>query len=556
MLAPGFLSDWQTVTGWTLLHSLWQIGLLAILLKGLVVLLRHQDARLRYGLACVTLLLALLLPVGTALLHHQVGSIAPFSSATSAGHTLPANQAKPLPLPTQTFEPQTSPPWHQGLISRLESQLHWVVGFWEVGVLLMSIWHLGGFLRLRQWQRRYTQQAHQDLQRRIKALATEMGFRPRVMVRTSSLLKSPAVVGWIKPTILFPLCALSSLPADDIEALLLHELAHIRRYDYLVNMLQICTEIIGFYHPALWWINRSIRREREFCCDEIAAGRGPRRKAYAQTLLSLAELRLNSPQPALGATDYLQGRIYRLLGFKSSVPGRFHHSIVPTALLLAALPFVLPLWAETSSSSSNWRALFPDHSLTGWQERGKGKAQFSIQDDCIVGTSQGHGALFLCSETHYSDFELEFEVWMDPNLNGGVQFRSQVYQQDTPAPWPPKKGKKPYVYRAGTVFGYQVEITGEGNKHSGSVWDEGRKSTWLTNTAKNPVTSQAWQDHQWNHYRVLCQGDHIRTWVNGILCSDLHDDSSQSGFLALQVFNRSTHEPLSIRWRNLRIREL
>ena len=112
------------------------------------------------------------------------------------------------------------------------------------------------------------------------------------------------------------------------------------------------------------------------------------------------------------------------------------------------------------------------------------------------------------------------------------------------------------MFKPGQVYGYQVEISSEGDRTSGSIWDEARRVKWLANTSSDPIASRALKESAWNSYRVVCRGGHIRTWVNGILCSDLHDNVSQTGFIGLQAYNRSSAESLSVYWRKLRIREL
>jgi beta-lactamase regulating signal transducer with metallopeptidase domain len=138
------------------------------------------------------------------------------------------------------------------------------------------------------------------------------------------MVRVPTVVGWLRPVILMPVGALAGLPAEQVEALLLHELAHIRRADYLVNLLQSAAEALLFYHPAVWWISGHIRAEREACCDDMAVAVTGDVLAYAQTLANLEASRTVPMRAALAANGgSLANRIARLLGHSRHVPRTF-----------------------------------------------------------------------------------------------------------------------------------------------------------------------------------------------------------------------------------------
>jgi len=529
--------------------------LVALMLRGLLCALSRTSSHLRYVLACTALVFAIALPVVTSLWH--------LPASDSGGGTPALSNEEAALLPngetqhhlTQSDHNKSGLPWRQRIHQHLESALPYTVMLWGMGVLALSIWHVGGFLRIYRLRTTHAEPIAGPWQTRVQDLATDLGIGRYVRVLTSVTLNSPAIVGCWKPSILFPLSALSGLAPDQIEALFLHELAHIRRYDYLVNLVQIVTEILGFYHPAIWWINKMIRMEREHCCDHIAAEYLDDRIAYARTLVSLEDLRLNAPRLVLGAAGQVKVRIQRLLGIDAQLDQQNVLSVTFVSLLLLVV-LAYPLWAGVVSTSESWTSLFDGRSLAGWQQRGVGQGEFYVQDNQIVGSITKGTALFLCTQAHYSDFELEFEVKADPNMNAGVQFRSHVYDTDTTA-WIVKQGRSvKRVFKPGQVYGYQVEISSEGDRTSGSIWDEARRVKWLANTSSDPIASRALKESAWNSYRVVCRGDHIRTWVNGILCSDLHDNVSQTGFIGLQAYNRSSAESLSVYWRKLRIREL
>jgi hypothetical protein len=193
----------------------------------------------------------------------------------------------------------------------------------------------------------------------------------------------------------------------------------------------------------------------------------------------------------------------------------------------------------TLAADNGWVSLFNGTNLDGWEQK-NGLARYEAKDDCIVGTSVAESPnSFLCTKKDYADFELEFEVKLDAALNSGVQIRSHSLPD----------------YQNGRVHGYQVEIAVGG--YSGGIYDEARRAKFLNAEEPTPEIKNLVKDNQWAKYRVICQGDHIQTWVNGVKITDLRDDMTKSGFLGLQVHGvGSRKEPLYVRWRNIRLREL
>lgn len=177
--------------------------------------------------------------------------------------------------------------------------------------------------------------------------------------------------------------------------------------------------------------------------------------------------------------------------------------------------------------------------LSAWEQL-NGTAPFKLEDGVVTGTTVIVSPnSFLCTKEKYGDFILEFETWFDPQMNSGVQIRSE----STPD------------YRNGRVHGYQVEMDPSTRAWSGGIYDEARRG-WLYTLDLNPEGRKALKVGEWNHYRVEAIGNSIRTWVNGIPCADLLDDMTAAGFIALQVHsigNDSTKAGLEVKWRNIRI---
>jgi len=216
------------------------------------------------------------------------------------------------------------------------------------------------------------------------------------------------------------------------------------------------------------------------------------------------------------------------------------------AIIFVAL-FPLILQADESS----WTSLFDGKTLDGWTVKG-GNATYKAEDGAIVGrTAERSPNTFLCRGP-YGDFVLEFDVLCDKDLNSGVQIRSHTYEKDTPL-----ESKKGQIRPAGTVYGYQCEITKAEEGVAGNFWDEARRTKWLDDFSKKPEAAKAYKDGEWNHYRIVAQGDHIRSWVNGVPCADFRDDLDASGFIGLQVHSvRPGTGPYTVRWNNIRLREL
>lgn len=216
---------------------------------------------------------------------------------------------------------------------------------------------------------------------------------------------------------------------------------------------------------------------------------------------------------------------------------------------------LLAVWA----GAGEWVDLFDGKSLEGWS-RHSGTAKYEVQDGMIVGTAvQGSPNTFLCTNKEYGDFILEFEVQCDPQLNSGVQFRSQIAPKDLVFVFADKEGKPQKVnLPADRVYGYQVEIASQESGTSGGVYDEMRRRFFIAPVAPDSPASKAFRDHEWNKYRVECRGDSIKTWINGVPCVDFRDAMTPRGIIGLQVHGLGAKEfhPYQVRWRNIRIQEL
>jgi len=193
--------------------------------------------------------------------------------------------------------------------------LFWVVIVWLAGAMVFWVRLAGGWVVAARMRSMLVRRAPPEWQETLRKLGAQIGLSRPVRLVVSALVEVPTVVGWLRPMVLVPVGALGGLPAEHLEALLLHELAHIRRHDYLINMLQSVAESLLFYHPAVWWVSGHIRAERELCCDDLAVSISGDALTYARALAQLESYRPAHLSAAIAANGgSLPNRIARLLG--------------------------------------------------------------------------------------------------------------------------------------------------------------------------------------------------------------------------------------------------
>jgi len=349
--------------GWTLLHSLWQGGVAALLLVVLLRVLRKSSANLRYVVACLGLALITLLPVLTFYVvpapvpMPDVESVPSFSVPVTGQLQEVYDADVPLQRAAEYMQMSPAVSWRQRAMNFYTSALPYIVFGWLVGVIALCLWHLGGWAHLQRLKRQKVNLVDESLKGKLRNLAERLKVTRPVMLMESALVQIPTVVGWFQPAILLPASALTGLSREQLEALLAHELAHIRRYDYLVNMFQTVVEILGFYHPAVWWISYTIRVERENCCDDLAISVCGDKVGYARALTSMEEARLSQGELAVAASGgNLSRRIRRLIGTGSEKNIRFGYvPVVISILLVVALmiPTTLALTAKRDNKDSS-----------------------------------------------------------------------------------------------------------------------------------------------------------------------------------------------------------
>jgi GWxTD domain-containing protein len=317
--------------GWTLFHSLWEGATIAALLAA--ILATTRSARARYAAASLAMC-ALLVSFGVTLFH-----------LTPSWHALsPARNSIVLPWNNRAAPADIPEAPLRRVADLLPGLLPRLAPFWMAGVILFYLRHLAGWAMTRRMRRTGVCRAPDFWQERLNALARRLRLARPVVLLESCLAGIPVVIGHARPVILMPVGLLAGLPAWQVESILLHELAHIRRCDYLVNLLETSVENLLFYHPVVWWISGVIRAEREHCCDDVAVALSGGAHLYAVALAALEQRRGGEMEIALAATGGdLVKRIRRLL-IPMKAPSSALTPFVCSGILLIAAAVGLMAW--------------------------------------------------------------------------------------------------------------------------------------------------------------------------------------------------------------------
>ncbi len=341
-------SPWVERTGWVLVHSLWQFALVALLAAVLQWMLRRRSETLRYGVLLAAMSTVVMLPAVTWFAIGPVDRPAGAGVPASAGlpensrlkaelqrpdfpppqfsDDLPGSNAPPRdgakpPAATTPHEPEPYKPaaWWSNVKTRLEPWLPAIVLAWLAGVAIFAFRPMASWYTVRRLRTVGVSPVADSIRSALSRTANQLRITRGVTILQSTLVKTPVVIGYFRPLILLPLCIVTGLPESQLELILAHELAHIRRHDYLINLLQTLIETLFFYHPAVWWLSRRIRHERENCCDDIALSLTANRADYGRALLAIEELRAAAPAFAVAAGGAsLLARIRRIAGQESA----------------------------------------------------------------------------------------------------------------------------------------------------------------------------------------------------------------------------------------------
>jgi beta-lactamase regulating signal transducer with metallopeptidase domain len=318
-------TDLMTALAWSLLHFLWQGAAVAALAAAAMQVFRASSARYLIGIVALALM-CVSFGATFALLADAPAAVDAEASADGAridAGVAPATS--PDGVVTLSFA-RPAGPWRD---------FAWVARLWLAGVCLLALRVAGGVLLLEHLRRRSLSPLPAELVERCLALQRRLRISRIVRYCECRVVMVPSVLGFFRPIVLVPVQALTGLSAEQLEAVIAHELGHIKRFDVAVNLFQVVVETLFFFHPAVWWLNRRIRADREDCCDDIAISACPRSVAYARALAVMADWR-GTPELTLAATGGdVAARVARLLGI-SRQPSRVRSAGVLTAALVLA----------------------------------------------------------------------------------------------------------------------------------------------------------------------------------------------------------------------------
>jgi beta-lactamase regulating signal transducer with metallopeptidase domain len=314
------MTDSMEVLGWTLVHFCWQAAVVALVYRAVdLALSARARSNVRYGLALASLLSMFAISVAT-LAYEEVSvardGVALQVSAPGAVQEL-RRELTSLPVVGASLMTQTGQ--HADLAEYAARWMPWLDAAWLLGVLALSVRTVGGWWVIQRLRRSGLTQVPEHVCDSLARLSQHMGIKRQIELRVSGRISGPLAMGVFRSLILVPASTLTALNAEQLEVVLAHELAHIRRADYLWNMLQSMIETLFFFHPAVWWVSNKLRQQRELCCDDAALACCSDPLVYATALLRLEEQRSSRLHLAMALDGHQAGfglrtRIARILG--------------------------------------------------------------------------------------------------------------------------------------------------------------------------------------------------------------------------------------------------
>ena len=388
--------------GWTVAHSLWEGALLALALASALAVLR--SSRARYAAACLAML-ALIGGICFTFLH-----VLAQQRIQGLGRAL-ALMPAPGTLGDGSIVAEVSARF------RAAEVLPWLAPFWLAGVMFFQLRALASWLAVRRLGQRGLCAAASGWQARMERLGARLRVSRPVALLESCLAEVPVVVGCLRPVILMPVGLMTGLKPEQIESILLHELAHIRRHDYLVNLLQIVIEGLVFYHPAVWWISGVMRAERENCCDDLVVATQGDALAYASALTALEDHRGAVREAALAATGgSLMKRVRRLLvqpeGPRALTP------VFSAAVLTVAVAAAMAAWQTSAPPPA------PAPAVTAYARWVSQDVAYIIRDDERAAFQR------LSSDAERDHFIEQFWLRRDPTPGTAAnEFKEEHYRR-------------------------------------------------------------------------------------------------------------------------------
>jgi beta-lactamase regulating signal transducer with metallopeptidase domain len=421
MQFPDIIFSYQLdqALGWTVFHSLWQTTLIAFVTGIILALLRHKAAKTRYRVASLGMS-AMLLAASVTFAMYLFDGATPVEQPTTQSVVATVDNDKiqaivapaTMPVPVQPTEAKPNQGFAQRFskINDLATQnLPLIVLIWFAGMLLFLLKLLGGLLQVFDLKRRMNFSADAYWADLLQKLTEKVGVKTQIELLESALVRSPITIGHLKPVILFPIGIINLLSEKEVEAILAHELAHIMRKDYIVNILQHLVEAVFYFHPAMWWLSSQVRQERENACDDVAIELTGDKVNYAKALVAVKEMEMYVQTPALAFSGTrkkeLLGRVHRLLAQPKKSVNLLEKGV--TTVLIATLVFGLAFGQAapnlTGSNPTNGPKNLKEHNKGNWE----GKLFYDslyVQASCTYGDGR-HSMSEMFTKADYERFD-------------------------------------------------------------------------------------------------------------------------------------------------------
>jgi beta-lactamase regulating signal transducer with metallopeptidase domain len=335
-------------TAWTLIHFCWQAAAIAGIYRIVSVALARRTSQARYLMALSSLLAMLAAAVFTFAWEMRSPASPSYATASSAiSNVIVSGDFPRVVAPGRLSASQTAADRSQ-MVNSIPSLMGWIDAFWVIGVLALSGRGLGGWWLIHRLRVSAIPHASEPVIESFKRISQALGLKKTVLLRVSNAIVSPITVGALRAMVLLPVSALTLLGPEELEVVLAHELAHVRRADFFWNLVQTLAETLFFFHPAVWWISGRVRHERELCCDDLALTICPNPVVYASALFHLEEHRSRQMRLAMALDGHqsaqtLRMRIARILG--ESMPLKASRSLRPfsaAAVFAAVVVLLLP----------------------------------------------------------------------------------------------------------------------------------------------------------------------------------------------------------------------
>lgn len=337
-----FSTDLVTALGWAILHSLWQALLVFTCLRIVLRLWPDAAASVKYNLSFMSL--AGIFGWFVVTLYQQLAAVKEAQTVAM----LPAMEVTP-PLPSQApvlYQSQQELTW---LFPDINLAFTILVGLYIAGVAVMCIKLIADLAQLQQIKKRQVLQVDAAWEHYLDKLKRQLRIPRKVRLLISQYIQVPVMIGFLKPVILVPAAMFNNLSAEQLEAILLHELAHIKRNDYILNIFQSIVETTLFFNPFVWWISKYIRREREHCCDDMVIAHSIQPLHYAKALVALEEYRFTTNSMAMAAADDKQHLFYRIKRIMEMKTTHLNYSQKLMAVLIIAVGLTAIAWITPSA---------------------------------------------------------------------------------------------------------------------------------------------------------------------------------------------------------------